>query len=64
MIDWGLIAYHAYGNRVAWKNFRGDPIPEWKDLGDEIRAGWDAAAHAVVDRLMLDQASSRGEGNA
>ncbi len=38
------VAYHAYGETVGWKNFRGDPMPVWDDLGESIQAAWHAAA--------------------
>ncbi len=38
-------AYAAYGAVTDHKNFQGDPMPEWDDLGDTIQAAWIAAAN-------------------
>lgn len=43
----GQIAYEAYGQVTEFKNFRGDPMPEWPDLPDKIREAWEAAAEAI-----------------
>lgn len=45
-------AYHAYGETTGFKNFRGEPMPEWDDLGDTIQRAWIAAASAV--RLAVE----------
>lgn len=44
-------AYHAYGATTDYKNFRGEPMPEWKDLPDQIRAAWRSAAADIVFNL-------------
>ena len=41
-------AYKAYGDKADWKNFRGDPMPEWGDLPENIRTYWQAAAVQVI----------------
>lgn len=38
-------AYEAYGAVTDHKNFQGDPMPEWDNLGDTIQAAWIAAAN-------------------
>lgn len=40
-------AYEAYGEVTDHKNFRGDPMPAFDDLGPTIQAAWIAAAAAV-----------------
>jgi hypothetical protein len=40
-------AYRAYGETTDFKNFRGEPMPEWDNLGDRIQAAWVAATEAV-----------------
>lgn len=45
--DLAAIAYRAYGETTGFKNFRGDPMPEWAALGDTIQRAWTAAANAV-----------------
>ncbi len=36
-------AYQRYGAVTDFKNFRGDPMPAFADLGEKIRAAWEAA---------------------
>jgi len=43
-------AYHAYGQVTDFKNFRGDPMPRFEDLGQKIQAAWVAAC----DRTLRD----------
>lgn len=42
-------AYEAYGHSTGGKNFQGDPMPEWGDLPDAIRAAWRAAVERVME---------------
>ncbi len=42
-------AYAAYGTSTMWRNFRGDPMPAFDDLGDAIQQAWIAAAERVAD---------------
>lgn len=46
------LAYAAYGAVTGNKNFRGDPMPEWDDLGEAIRSAWTAAAGAVRTEVL------------
>lgn len=41
------LAYRAYGLSTDFKNFRGDPMPEWDALPDPIQLAWYASAQAV-----------------
>jgi hypothetical protein len=45
--DLARLAYVAYGASTGHKNFRGDPMPAWDDLGEAIQTAWAAAALAV-----------------
>lgn len=38
-------AYDAYGAVTGHKNYLGDPMPAWDDLGDTIQSAWIAAAN-------------------
>lgn len=38
-------AYAAYGAVTGNKNFLGDPMPTWDELGDTIQSAWIAAAN-------------------
>jgi hypothetical protein len=43
------IAYRAYGSVTDFKNFRGEPMPEWEALPETIQKAWIAACGAVVE---------------
>jgi hypothetical protein len=45
----GKIAYDAYCETRSWKSFKGDPLPQWEDSPEDIRAGWRTAGQAVLD---------------
>jgi hypothetical protein len=42
--DLAKAAYHRYGSVTEFKNYRGDPMPAWEDLGPKIQSAWMAAA--------------------
>lgn len=42
-------AYAAYGKVTDFKNFRGEPMPEWEDLPQKIQEAWRAAVSRVLD---------------
>jgi hypothetical protein len=42
------IAYEAYGRTTDFKNFRGEPMPKFDDLPEQIRRAWVNAAAAVT----------------
>jgi hypothetical protein len=44
----GRLAYKAYGGVTDFKNFQGDPMPEWDALPAKIREAWQAAAEAAL----------------
>lgn len=46
------VAYQAYGDTTGWKNFQGNPMPQWEDLGDMIQAAWVNASQAVATYLQ------------
>ena len=41
-------AYEAYGRNRQWRDYRDEPLPVYDELGEGIRAGWQAAAGAVA----------------
>lgn len=53
-VEAGRLAYNAYGQAVRFRNFQGDPMPDWGSLSDPIRNGWIQAAKAVVERVTRD----------
>jgi hypothetical protein len=54
-------AYAAYGEVTGHKNFRGDPMPDWDDLGDTIQRAWAGAATTVHRLAVRDFASELEE---
>ncbi|MGW3971232.1 hypothetical protein ACWEFD_18270 [Streptomyces ardesiacus] len=52
------IAYAAYGESTGNRNFLGDPMPRWEDLGESIQNAWVAAVTAVV--VQVAHESGRG----
>lgn len=51
-ITLGQIAFEAYRASRGGKNHDGTPTPGWGQLGEGVRAGWEAAAQAV--RVALE----------
>lgn len=49
MPDFGKMAYEAYAEHQAWKNFAGHPIPPWHEVRQDIKDAWGAAISAVLD---------------
>ncbi len=53
--------YNAYGQVTGFRNFQGDPMPGWDELGETIQAAWVAAADHAYRRGF---ASGRAPGRA
>jgi hypothetical protein len=51
-VDLAKTAYAAYGEATGGKNFRGEPMPAWDDLGTPIQTAWVAAAGAVFKAVV------------
>lgn len=45
-------AYRAYGETTGGLNFRGEPMPAWGDLGEQIQRAWTMAAGAVRNEVL------------
>jgi hypothetical protein len=45
----GERAYSGYARERRGMTYDKRPMPPWDDLGDEIRAAWEAAARAVTE---------------
>jgi len=43
------VAYRAYGDAVEWRNYRGDPMPDFDSLPSRIRGAWLASTIATID---------------
>ncbi|MFF1469127.1 hypothetical protein [Streptomyces mirabilis] len=46
------LAYTAYSDSVNGRNVRGEPLPEWDELGERIQTAWEVAAEAVARRAL------------
>lgn len=46
-------AYEAYGRKVSFKNYQGNPMPEYHDLPIPIKEAW----HAIVIYLVANMTS-------
>jgi hypothetical protein len=48
-MDPGFVAYAAYFTYAEGKSLvSGAPLPQWGDLGQDVRAAWRAAADGVL----------------
>jgi len=60
------LAYAAYGQTTNFKNFQGNPMPNWDQLGDTIQAAWVSASNAVASYLegppAADEAAAPARG--
>lgn len=52
-------AYAAYGKTTDYKNFQGNPMPAWDDLGDTIQRAWTNAAAAVASFYLMGPETDR-----
>lgn len=43
-----LLYWEVYGKAVEYKNFRGEPMPEWAALPEKIQEAWRAVAKNKV----------------
>jgi hypothetical protein len=46
------LAYAAYGKVTGGKNFQGDPMPAFDDLGAVIQAAWRAGAGEIASEVI------------
>jgi hypothetical protein len=61
-VELAKIAYASYGKMTDFKNFRGDPMLEWDDLGEAIQGAWVAAAAAVAAGALSEMAGKIDKG--
>ena len=47
-------AYEAYGKTTGFKNFRGEPMPVYEELGPVITKAWHAAAQVAYWEGYVD----------
>jgi hypothetical protein len=51
------IAYTAYGRVTGFKNFRGEPMPNFDDLPEQIKEAWSKAANTIWDLATTGRAT-------
>ena len=52
----GREAYLRYGSVTGFKNFKGDPMPAWADLGEKIQNAWMAAAdYGAINNVAMQE---------
>lgn len=53
-LDWlARQAYRAYGQVTGFKNYQGNPMPDFNDLGETIQRAWRAAAKQVAESATI-----------
>jgi hypothetical protein len=56
-------AYARYGAVTDFKNFRGDPMPAFADLGEKIQAAWEAAVNVAECANLNPYPNSKDPSN-
>lgn len=51
--------YAIYGTVTDFKNYQGNPMPEWKDLPANIQLAWNTCGEAQNARLDLNERELR-----
>jgi hypothetical protein len=51
MSDLAKVAYEAYAEHQEWKNYQGNPIPQWEEVREDIKSAWRVAVQAVLQTL-------------
>ena len=51
-VEMAQVAYQAYGDTAEWKNYRGEPMPTWDELGERIQTCWIMATSAAINRVL------------
>lgn len=59
----GRTAFDAYKQSKQGTTYDNKPIPEWKDLGDDVRTAWCEAAKAVFDYTVIMIQDTADVGN-
>lgn len=60
--DVARAAYRAYGEVTDWKNYAGQPMPAWEDLGAQIQSAWIEAARVAASWSVSRGSQLRGHG--
>jgi len=51
--------WDAYATRLGGKNYKGEPLPSWDDLGDERQYCWIGVSEVTSDRIFKLEAALR-----
>lgn len=51
--------YCAYGSATGWKNYQGNDMPAWDDLGQPIQDAWIAASWHAYQRGYSEGTGAR-----
>lgn len=43
------IAYEVYAEHQNWKNFAGNPIPQWAEVRPDIKRAWHVVVQTILD---------------
>lgn len=62
LVNLAQFMYEAYGYDARWKNVKGEPMPQWKDLPEEIRQHWEHVAYVTENRLLEERRAERAGG--
>lgn len=46
---YGEIAFNAYREKKGKVAYNGEALPEWSNLSEEVKEGWEAAGDAVAE---------------
>jgi hypothetical protein len=55
--DLGQVAFEAYAKNKGGKTYDNKPIPEWDNVGPDVKRAWQAAAQAVEKELNYQKVS-------
>lgn len=53
-MTYGQKNYEAYAEARNWKDYRGEPIPQWNDVRPEIQLAWQIAADKMLSMAADD----------
>ena len=43
------VAYEKYAQHQSWKNYQGNPIPQWDEVRADIKQAWYVAVKHVIE---------------
>lgn len=50
----GQVNYEGYNEVTEYKNFRGEPVPQYPDLPDKIINAWEMGAKRVIEATEME----------